>query len=220
MASWSWVPEIAEAWIVHSEALEHDRLEVRQATERHQIRLGILPATQALGTLDPMSWFGVDTTASGADLIALVSESRKRARASRRWAFVAASFFLLGLLGLGGWWALATFRQGPGSRWVSRLDGPAAQDRETVYPTPGAPQAPGPSVTPSDRLRRSQQNADHVPPAAAPVLGAVDASKAPAESPGSGPLEMVPSEVPGGGYTIDLKGRYQVETRITGGAPQ
>jgi len=31
---------------------------------------------------------------------------------------------------------------------------------------------------------------------------------------------MVPSEVPGGGYTIDLKGRYQVETRITGGAPR
>jgi hypothetical protein len=84
-----------------------------------------------------------------------------------------------------------------------------------------APQSPGPSAASSDRPRRFQRNADKVPPAAAPVASALDASKAPAEPlEPAGPLEMVPSDAPGGGYTIDLKGRYQVETRITGGAPR
>src|SRR5262245_7258874 len=152
-----------------------------------------------------------------------MSELGKGAPASRRWALVATSFVLLGLLGIAGWWALATFRQGPRAPVVSRLGKPGAQDRavETVNQTPGVPQAPGPSAAPPARPRRVQRNAGKAPPAAAPVAGAPDASKAPAEPlEPAGPLEMVPSGIPGGGYTIDLKGRYQVETRITGGAPQ
>lgn len=132
-----------------------------------------------------------------------------RRKTSGRSVGLLAALAAAGLVGLSCLFAFLLSRQGAPS------SGPVVPT-STPRPAPVAGPAAAPAAKPQVSGGISQQGSVSQKGTLPPAASAPPASGASSRTVEAEPFEMAPSEVPGGGYIIDLKDQFQVETKVKG----